>query len=134
MRCRLSDREGVVDITYVLYDSGVHALDILGDPVRRRLVELLASGNRPAGEVSRVVEGEFGISQPAVARHLRVLREAGFVSAQPQGARRIYRLEESMIDELQTQVDRYRALWNQRLDALETEIARGKRARKEQAT
>ena len=134
MRCRLSDREGVVDITYVLYGSGVHALDILGDPVRRRLVELLASGNRPAGEVSRVVEGEFGISQPAVARHLRVLREAGFVSAQPQGARRIYRLEESMIDELQAQVDRYRALWNQRLDALETEIARGKRARKEQAT
>ena len=112
----------------------MHALEILGDPVRRRLVELLASGDRSAGEVSHVVEGEFGISQPAVARHLRVLREAGFVSARPEGARRIYRLEESMIDELQGQVDRYRALWNQRLDALETEIARGKRARKERAT
>lgn len=112
----------------------MHALDILGDPVRRRLLELLASRDQPAGEVSRVVEGEFGISQPAVARHLRVLREAGFVSAQPQGARRIYRLEESVIDELQGQVDRYRSLWNQRLDSLETEIARGKRERKEHAT
>jgi DNA-binding transcriptional ArsR family regulator len=110
----------------------MHALDILGDPVRRRLVELLAAEDQPAGEVSRVVEQEFGISQPAVARHLRVLREAGFVSARPVGARRIYRLEKTVIDQLQGQVDRYRALWNQRLDALDTEIARGKRDRKEQ--
>jgi len=102
------------------------ALDVLGDPVRRRLVELLATGDRAAGDVSDVVEREFGISQPAVARHLRVLREAGFVTSTPAGARRIYRLEPVVIDELQQQVDRYRALWNQRLDALETEIARGK--------
>ena len=102
------------------------ALDVLGDPVRRRLVELLATGDRAAGDVSEVVEREFGISQPAVARHLRVLREAGFVTSTPSGARRIYRLEPVVIDELQQQVDRYRALWNQRLDALETEIARGK--------
>lgn len=109
----------------------VHALDVLGDPVRRRLVELLAAGDRAAGEVSRVAEREFGISQPAVARHLRVLREAGFATARPQGARRIYRLEPLVIDQLQEQADRYRLLWDQRLDALETEIARGKRARKE---
>jgi DNA-binding transcriptional ArsR family regulator len=109
----------------------MHALDILGDPVRRRLVELLASGDHPAGEVSRVVEREFSICQPAVARHLRVLREAGFVTARPEGARRIYRLEPVVLDQLQDQVDRYRTLWNQRLDALETEIARGKRERKE---
>ncbi|HEU4808150.1 MAG TPA: metalloregulator ArsR/SmtB family transcription factor [Homoserinimonas sp.] len=108
----------------------MHALDILGDPVRRRLVELLAAEDQPAGAVSRIVEQEFGISQPAVARHLRVLREAGFVSARPAGARRIYRLEEAVIDQLQSQVDRYRSLWNQRLDALDTEIARGKRERK----
>ena len=92
----------------------MHALDILGDPVRRRLVELLASQDQPAGDVSRVVEQEFAISQPAVARHLRVLREAGFVSVRPEGARRIYRLEATVIDQLQSQVDRYRALWNQR--------------------
>lgn len=108
----------------------MHALDILGDPVRRRLVELLASGDHSAGEVSRIVETEFDISQPAVARHLRVLREAGFVSARPEGSRRIYRLEPLVINQLQDQVDRYRSLWNQRLDALDTEIARGKRASK----
>jgi DNA-binding transcriptional ArsR family regulator len=111
----------------------MHALDILGDPVRRRLVELLAPQDQPAGAVSRIVEQEFSISQPAVARHLRVLREAGFVSARADGARRIYRLEETVIDQLQGQVDRYRTLWNQRLDALETEIARGKRKGKEQS-
>ncbi|MBX3094644.1 MAG: winged helix-turn-helix transcriptional regulator [Cryobacterium sp.] len=112
----------------------MHAFDILSDPVRRRLVELLASGDRAAGDVSRTVEAEFDISQPAVARHLRVLREAGFVSARPDGPRRIYRLEPLVIDQLQNQVDRYRSLWNQRLDALETEIARGKRAEQENAS
>jgi DNA-binding transcriptional ArsR family regulator len=110
--------------------SDMHALDVLGDPVRRRLVELLASGDQPAGEVSRVVETEFGISQPAVARHLRVLREAAFVRVRPEGSRRIYRLDERVITQLQDQADRYRRLWNQRLDALETEIARGKRERR----
>jgi len=105
------------------------ALDVLGDPVRRRLVELLAAGDRAAGEVSAVVEREFGISQPAVARHLRVLRESGFVTSTPSGARRIYRLQPDVIDQLQQQVDHYRALWNQRLDALETEIARGRKSR-----
>lgn len=109
----------------------MHALEMLGDPVRRRLIELLAGGDRSAGDVSRVVEHEFAISQPAVARHLRLLREAGFVTARPEGTRRIYRLEPVVIDRLQDQVDHYRALWNQRLDALETEIARGRRARKE---
>jgi len=107
----------------------MNALDVLGDPVRRRLVELLAAGDRAAGEVSDVVEREYGISQPAVARHLRVLREAGFVTSTPHGPRRIYSLQPVVIDQLQQQVDRYRALWNQRLDALETEIARGKKAR-----
>ena len=109
----------------------MHALDILGDPVRRRLVELLAAEDQAAGAVSRVAEQEFDISQPAVARHLRVLREAGFVTARSEGARRIYRLEETVMDQLQSQVDRYRSLWNQRLDALDTEIARGNKERKE---
>jgi DNA-binding transcriptional ArsR family regulator len=108
----------------------VHAIDALADPVRRRLVELLASGDAPAGEVSAVVEREFGISQPAVARHLRVLRDAGVLSRHADGARRIYHLEPAVIDELQSVVDRYRRLWAQRLDALDTEIARGVRARR----
>jgi DNA-binding transcriptional ArsR family regulator len=109
----------------------VHAFDVLGDPVRRRLVELLAAQDAPAGAVSRVVEREFGISQPAVAKHLRVLREAGFVAVRQDGPRRIYRLEPAVVDQLEEQVARYRALWSQRLDALETEIARGRRHRKE---
>jgi DNA-binding transcriptional ArsR family regulator len=109
------------------------ALDVLGDPVRRRLIELFARGDLAAGAASAVVEREFGISQPAVARHLRVLREAGFVSARAEGSRRIYSFEPRVLDQLQNQVDRYRALWNQRFDALETEIARGKRERRDAA-
>jgi len=59
--------------------SAVHAFDVLGDPVRRRILELLADGELPAGEVGAVVQSEFGISQPAVSLQLRVLRESGLV-------------------------------------------------------
>lgn len=106
----------------------MHALDVLGDPVRRRLLELFAAAERPAGEASEIVEREFGISQPAVARHLRVLREAGFLSRRAEGRLRLYRLKPAALDELESVVGRYRTLWNQRLDALDTEIARGRRA------
>lgn len=112
----------------------MNALDVLGDGVRRRIVELLAEGDRRAGALSRVIEAEFGISQPAVARHLRLLRNAGLVSARRDGAASIYRLEPAVIDELEGLARRYRDLWNQRLDALETEIARGKRGRASEST
>lgn len=117
-------------ITNKLYSWVMHALDALGDPVRRRLVELLAAADRPAGEVSAVVEREFGISQPAVSRHLRVLREAGLASSVPEGNRRVYRVEPEALDEVAATVERYRRLWRQRLDALDVEIARGVRARR----
>ena len=107
----------------------MNALDLLGDPVRRRIVEQLAAGDRRASELSRGVESEFGISQPAVAKHLRLLREAGLVAVRRDGAAAIYRLDPGVIDEVEALAHRYRRLWNQRLDALETEIARGKRAR-----
>ena len=68
--------------------GAVHALDILGDPVRRRIVELLADGELAAGEVGRAVQHEFGITQPAVSQHLKVLREAGFASVRSEGTRR----------------------------------------------
>jgi len=109
----------------------MHAFDVLSDEVRRRLLELLASEDRTAGEVSRIVEREFEISQPAVSRHLRVLREAGFVTSRAVGARRLYSLQPAALDEIDATVTRYRALWAQRLDALATEVSRGNRSRQE---
>lgn len=107
----------------------VSTLNLLGDPVRRRIAELLAGGDKRASDLSSIVENEFGISQPAVARHLRLLREGDVVAARSDGAARIYSLRPRVLDELESLARRYRTLWNQRLDALETELARGHRAR-----
>ena len=68
----------------------MHAFDVLGDPVRRRILELLADGELTAGAISDAVQAEFGISQPAVSQHLRVLRDSGFATVRPDGARRLY--------------------------------------------
>ena len=112
----------------------MHAFDILGDPVRRRILELLAEGDRASGDVVEVIHDEFGISQPAVSQHLRVLRENGFATVTPDGTRRIYRLDTSGIDAVDRWVAGLRSFWDQRLDALGTEIARGKRARRRSGT
>jgi DNA-binding transcriptional ArsR family regulator len=111
-----------------------HAFDVLGDPVRRRILELLAQDEHASGEVVAVIHDEFGISQPAVSQHLRILRENGFASVRPEGARRLYSLEPTAIDEVDQWVGQVRAFWDQRLDALATELARGKRARRTAAT
>jgi len=108
----------------------VHAFDVLGDPARRRILELLADGERPAGAVTDVVRAEFGISQPAVSRHLRVLREAGFATVRPEGARRLYAVNPEPLREVDAWLDPFRAYWAPRLDALATEIARGRRDRR----
>ena len=100
---------------------------ILADPVRRRIVEILVDGERPAGEVGAVVMSEFGIGQPAVSNQLRTLLEAGVVSVKPQGAMRIYSLVPGAFDEVAQWAKRYARLWPQRLDALETELAREQR-------
>jgi DNA-binding transcriptional ArsR family regulator len=78
---------------------GVHALDVLGDPVRRRILELLAGGERPAGALGAVLGDEFGISQPAVSQHLRVLRESGFATVRADGTRRLYRADPARLRE-----------------------------------
>jgi len=104
----------------------MHALDILGDPVRRRILELLADGDLAAGEISGTVQREFGITQPAVSRHLRVLRENGFTSMRIDRQFRIYAINAEPFREIDVWLDRYRRFWNQRFDALDTEIARGK--------
>lgn len=110
----------------------MHAFDILGDPVRRRILELLADGEQAAGAVSEVVRAEFGISPPAVSQHLRVLRESGFVTVRPDGTRRLYAVEAAPLQEVDIWLERFRGFWNQRLDALATELARGRRQRREQ--
>ena len=104
----------------------MHAFDVLGDPVRRRILELLAEGEHTSGEVVAVIAAEFGISQPAVSMHLRVLRESGFASTRAEGARRIYALETGPLAEVDAWLTPFRAFWEQRLDALGTEVARGK--------
>ncbi|AXB41840.1 ArsR/SmtB family transcription factor [Amycolatopsis albispora] len=107
----------------------MHAFDILGDPVRRRILELLADGERTSGAITDVIRAEFGISQPAVSQHLRVLRDSGFASVRAEGARRFYAVEPEPLSEVDAWLDRFRRLWEQRLDALGTELARGKRAK-----
>jgi DNA-binding transcriptional ArsR family regulator len=106
----------------------VHAFDVLGDPVRRRILELLADGERTSGAITDVVRAEFGVSQPAVSQHLRVLRESGFASVRAAGARRFYAVESGPLSEVDAWLDRFRRMWDQRLDALGTELARGRRA------
>lgn len=108
----------------------MHAFDVLGDPVRRRILDLLADGEQPAGAIGAVVQGEFGISQPAVSQHLRVLRDHGFATVRPDGARRLYAVDPAPLRDVDAWLDRYRRIWDQRLDALGTELARGRRQRR----
>src|SRR3954471_2329669 len=109
----------------------MHAFDILGDPVRRCILELLAEGEHAAGELTAVVQEEFGISQPAVSQHLRVLREHGFATVRAEGTRRLYAVDPAPLREVDEWLERYRRFWTPHLDALATELARGKRARRE---
>lgn len=111
----------------------MHALDILGDPVRRRILELLAEGECSAGEIGDVVQREFGISQPAVSQHLRVLRESGFATVRPEGTRRLYAIDPEPLETAASWFDPFRRFWQPHLDALGTELARGRRARRFEA-
>jgi DNA-binding transcriptional ArsR family regulator len=108
----------------------MHAFDVLGDPIRRRILELLAEGELSSGDIGRVVQAEFGISQPAVSQHLKVLRENGFASVRPQGTRRLYAVDGAPLRELDHWLGSFRSFWEQRLDSLETELARGRRERR----
>jgi DNA-binding transcriptional ArsR family regulator len=105
----------------------MEAFDILGDPVRRRILELLASGERPAGDVAAEIQAELGLTQPAVSRHLGILRESGFARVRPAGTRRLYALDTGGLEPAESWLADLRGQWSRRLDALETEIARGRR-------
>lgn len=108
----------------------MHALDILGDPVRRRILELLAAGEAQAGELGRVIQAEFGISQPAVSQHLRVLRESGFATVRAEGTRRLYAIDPTPLAAADEWFEAFRRFWQPKLDALGTELARGRRERR----
>jgi DNA-binding transcriptional ArsR family regulator len=101
----------------------VDALEAIADPTRRRILELLKEGEVAAGDLC----GEFTISRPAVSRHLRVLREVGLVQSRVDGQRRVYALDARPLAELDAWLEPYRRFWAQRLDALDTEIRRGRR-------
>ena len=104
--------------------------DALGDPVRRRILELLGDGERPAGAIAHALHAQFGISQPAASQHLRVLRGAGLVTVRAEGTRRIYGVDTAGLAVVQDWLGRFADAFAQPLDALETELARGRRERR----
>ena len=111
----------------------MHAFDVLGDPVRRRILELLAAHEHASGEVVEVIAEEFGITQAAVSQHLKVLRDSGFANVRPEGTRRVYTLDVTPLQEVDDWLDPFRVFWTHKLEALATEIARGKRARNQRS-
>ena len=108
----------------------MHAFDVLGDPVRRRILELLVTGQHSSGEIVDVIRHEFGITQSAVSQHLRVLRESGFASVRSEGTRRLYSVDASPLRDVDAWLEQFRGFWEAKLDALATEVARGKRDRR----
>ncbi|MCY3845803.1 MAG: metalloregulator ArsR/SmtB family transcription factor [Acidobacteria bacterium] len=107
----------------------MHAFEVLRDPVRRRILELLADGERASGAVAEVIGREFAITQPAVSQHLKVLRDNGFASTRVDGARRIYAVDTSPLRDVDAWLERFRRFWEPKLDTLAAEVARGKRTR-----
>jgi DNA-binding transcriptional ArsR family regulator len=95
--------------------------DVLAEPQRRRILDLLRDGERPVGELVDRLE----ISQPGVSKHLRVLRDAGLVSVRPEGQRRWYGVRPEALAEVDRWLAPYRRLWGRRLDALERHLDEG---------
>jgi DNA-binding transcriptional ArsR family regulator len=108
----------------------MHVFDVLSDPVRRRILELLGRGEMASGEIVEAIGQEFGITQPAVAQHLKVLRESGFARVRADAQRRLYSVDATGLQAVDEWVGRFRIFWEPKLDALATEIARGKRERR----
>ncbi len=96
----------------------VTGLEAIAEPSRRRILDLLRDGERPVGELVDALR----LSQPLVSKHLRVLREAGFVDVRPEAQRRIYRLRPEPLAELDAWLEPYRRLWTRHLDALERHL------------
>lgn len=108
----------------------MNAFNILSDPVRRRILEQLATQALSSGEVVDVVGKEFRISQSAISQHLKVLRENGFATVNVDGARRVYSLDTSGFEAIDAWLDPFRQFWDPILDALAKEVARAKKNRR----
>jgi DNA-binding transcriptional ArsR family regulator len=108
----------------------MHAFDVLGDPVRRRILEILAEGEHASGEVVEAISRDFGITQSAVSQQLKVLRESGFATVRAEGTRRLYAVDARPLAEVDAWLEQFRRFWGPPLEALATEIARGKRTRR----
>ena len=108
----------------------MHPFEVLADPVRRRLLEMLVEGERSSGDLTEVVRAEFGVTQSAVSQHLKVLRDTHFATVRVDGARRIYALEGAALRDVDDWLGRFRGFWAPKLEALATEVARGKRERR----
>jgi DNA-binding transcriptional ArsR family regulator len=108
----------------------MHIFDVLSDPVRRRILEMLGQGEMASGEVVAVIGAEFGITQAAVSQHLKVLRENGFARVRAEAQRRLYAVDGAGLQAVDAWITQFRAFWEPKLDALGTEIARGKKARR----
>jgi len=92
--------------------------EVLAEPSRRRILDLLRQAERPVGDLVR----ELGASQPAVSKHLRVLREAGLVDVRTDAQRRLYRINLAPLKAVDEWLAPYRTLWTGRLDALEAHL------------
>ena len=92
--------------------------EAIAEPNRRQILELLRSGERPAGDLVEAT----GLSQPGLSKHLKLLREAGLVSVRPDGQRRLYRLEPDELAVLDAWLTPFRTFWAERLDALEEHL------------
>jgi DNA-binding transcriptional ArsR family regulator len=107
-------------MAYSLPVQGLTALQVLGEPRRVAILELLRDGERPVGEL---VDG-LALSQPAVSKHLRVLKDAGLVEARADAQRRLYRIRPEPLADLDQWLDSYRQLWTTHLDRLEDHLDR----------
>ena len=96
----------------------MNSFEAVAEPNRRRILDLLRDGERPAGEIVEAL----AISQPGVSKHLRVLREAGLVSVRTDAQRRVYGLRAEPLSEIDAWLEPYRRFWSGRLDALERHL------------
>ena len=98
----------------------------LGDPTRRQVFEQLRHGPKSVG----IIAAKLPVSRPAVSQHLKVLREGGFAKVRAEAQRRLYSVDAAGFQAVDAWIGQFRSFWEPKLDALATEIARGKRQRR----